>query len=245
MNEQKRHTPVLALTALALTSLFVLSTTSSALANPPSHHLSWLTQAEGWLDEQAQQRFDEAVVSVAILPLDPRLRLKPCVQPVFHLPSSNLRGRVSLKVSCQDPAASWSIFLPAQISLSAEVATIRQPMSRGAVLQASDIALQHRDVTNVRNGWLRAEQAIGMALKRPLPAGSLLSDNVLEAPVLVKRGDSVVVRSNRGGITIEAAGVALAAGAAGEPIRIRNDRSERIVRGWVAQAGVVATEPPE
>ncbi len=231
-----------------LTATLIVLTTSFAAApgftDTPQSTLVWLPQAQAWLDEQAQQHHAEAIVTSAILPLDPRLRLKPCTQPTFQMPSGNLRGRVSLKVSCQDGQTNWSIFLPAQISLSADVAITRQPMARGAVLHADDISLQHRDVTQQRNGWLQPEQVTGMALKRPLPAGSLLNDSVLESPVLIRRGDAVVVRSNRGGITIEAAGVALAAGAAGEPIRIRNDRSERVVRGWVASAGVVATDPP-
>ncbi|MCR9278805.1 MAG: flagellar basal body P-ring formation chaperone FlgA [Pseudomonadaceae bacterium] len=232
------------LIATTLTVLFTLTANTQAHASEQPHNLSWLTQAEQWLDQQAQQRYDNAEVNSAILPLDPRLRLKPCSDPAFHLPQANLRGRVSLKVVCRDAAATWSIFLPAQISLTAQAATTRQAMSRGAVLSASDVVVQQRDVTHERNGWLAPQQATGLALKRPLPAGSLLSNSVLEPAVLVKRGDDVVLRSNRGGITIEAEGVALAAGAAGEPIRIRNERSNRVVRGWVAAAGVVATEPP-
>lgn len=245
MNAQTRKTRSAARVLRGVAALVTASLAATSLAGAQQHPLAWLAQAEAWLDDQAQQRYEAATVTSAILPLDPRLRLKPCDQPAFHLPSSNLRGRVSLKVSCQDQNASWAIFLPAQVALSADVAITRQATARGEVLHADDISVQRRDVTHERNGWLTPERAAGMALKRPLPAGSVLSENLLESPVLVRRGDAVVVRSNRGGITIEAAGIALAAGAAGEPIRIRNDRSDRIVRGWVASAGIVATDPPE
>jgi flagella basal body P-ring formation protein FlgA len=72
-----------------------------------------------------------------------------------------------------------------------------------------------------------------------LRAGDVLRNNSLSAPVLVKRGDAVVMVARIEGIEVSTAGEALDAGAKGAAVRVRNSTSGQTVRMRVTGAGTV------
>ena len=61
----------------------------------------------------------------------------------------------------------------------------------------------------------------------------------LSSPVLVKRGDAVLMLARREGIEVSMAGEALDAGARGAMVRVRNAGSGQVVRMRVAGQGTV------
>ena len=61
--------------------------------------------------------------------------------------------------------------------------------------------------------------------------------------VLVRRGQIVTLVAGGGPVEIRTTGKALADGAAGERVRVRNERSNRIVEGVVAEDGTVRVNP--
>jgi flagella basal body P-ring formation protein FlgA len=61
----------------------------------------------------------------------------------------------------------------------------------------------------------------------------------LAAPVVVKRGDGVVMVARQDGIEVSMAGEALDAGARGAVVRVKNSASGQVVRMRVVGAGAV------
>jgi flagella basal body P-ring formation protein FlgA len=82
---------------------------------------------------------------------------------------------------------------------------------------------------------------VGMRLKRSLPMGAVLTPAYLESPMLVRRGDQVVIRADLPGMDVRASGTALGSAAAGERLRVRNESSGRIVEAIVTARGEVRT----
>jgi flagella basal body P-ring formation protein FlgA len=82
----------------------------------------------------------------------------------------------------------------------------------------------------------------GQVAKRPLPAGTVLAQNMLESiepPVILKRNQNVVIRIERPGFLITAMGIAMQDGRAGEYIKIRNTDSQRIILARIKEDGTV------
>lgn len=59
------------------------------------------------------------------------------------------------------------------------------------------------------------------------------------APIVVKRGDAVVMTAREDGIEVSMAGEALDAGARGAVVRVKNSASGQVVRMRVLGAGAV------
>jgi flagellar basal body P-ring formation protein FlgA len=64
----------------------------------------------------------------------------------------------------------------------------------------------------------------------------------LQAPVLVRRGDPVMMQLHSANFVIRASGRALSNGAAGERVAVENLTSKRVVHGIVTDDGRVTVE---
>lgn len=78
-----------------------------------------------------------------------------------------------------------------------------------------------------------ADQVIGQVAKFDIPAGTLLTQQLLEAPLEVERGDTVTVLSETGHARVEAECIAEERGRAGDVITVHNARTGRHLRALV------------
>ena len=74
---------------------------------------------------------------------------------------------------------------------------------------------------------------------RPLRPGQVLQKRLLAAPVLVKRGEVVVIEARSGPIQVTASGEALEPGRQGDVVRVRNVNTGKIIRARVVDTGTV------
>lgn len=180
---------------------------------------------------------------ISVNRLDPRLRLPLCPADAIsaQLESPDVPvGRVTVRVSCDSSEAQWRLFVPATVDLFQQVVITSRPLGRHAVIGAGDIALRERNLGQLSAGYLlQPEQAIGLRVRRPVAADSVLSPNQLEQDETVKRGDRVVITAANSRVAVRMPGEALESGSTGSQIRVRNTRSERIVRARIIGPGQV------
>ena len=86
-------------------------------------------------------------------------------------------------------------------------------------------------------------QAIAMLVCRPIQSGSVLLEDMLQAPLDVERGDTVNAVVQTGAARLEVQAVAEDAGRRGQIITVRNPRSGRSFHARVQDKGVVAVVP--
>jgi flagella basal body P-ring formation protein FlgA len=116
-------------------------------------------------------------------------------------------------------------------------------MNAGEVISPDDI-----QPARVRAGLARSEparapdQAVGMALQRPLNAGSPVMLSDLGRPMMVLRGSSVQVQLNRPGLAVTLQGVALEAAALGDPVHVLNPNSRAVMAGQVTGTAAVRVD---
>lgn len=212
---------------LALACLLALGTAAAQAQSPEA--LARL--AEQAVREALAQPGQELVLTAR---LDARTRMPPCGGSITSALPQRLDGSsVTVTLRCSGPRP-WTLYVPVAVSRKVMVAVLRVPLARGTPLAAEHVTFRLQDVATLPRGWF-GEQDLpaGRLARRHLPAGAVLAPADLESPRLVRRGQRVTIVTRGNGILIRAQGTALASGAAGDWIRVRNASSGRIIEGRV------------
>ncbi|MDO3382621.1 flagellar basal body P-ring formation chaperone FlgA [Gilvimarinus algae] len=198
------------------------------------------TKAANYLREQYSGLSDR--VEIQVNPLDARLRLAQCSE---HL-AFDVRdltgdgGSVSVEARCTG-ATPWKIYLGAQVEIYRQILVAAGPLSRGDILEASDLSMIEAPSSTLRSGYYtQPEQIIGQQLRRAVDVREPLRPALVEEPLAIARGDIVTLESGSGAIVVATRAEALANGRVGEQIRVRNLASERVIRGRIVGDGRVA-----
>lgn len=208
------------------------------------HSLSAIAQqAKIYLEREGGRQFGDNL-SVEIQAPDPRLRLAACSESleVFTAPGARSFGNTSVGVRCAG-LVPWTIYLRARVRVWMEVLVSRGPLSRGDRVGENDLMVQKMDISQVNGRFLQhPSQAVDLELRRTLAPGVVLTQNMLRAPELIKRGDRVTLLARAGNLSVRVAGKALTSGAMGDQISVENLSSRRRVQGVVSADGVVRTD---
>lgn len=104
-----------------------------------------------------------------------------------------------------------------------------------AHLQLMPVALDkvQGQITTAEKDWL------GYRAKHSLSAGQVLQEKDLLAPLLIHKGDTVVMRVEAEGMFATTKGEAMADGILGAQIDVRNLSSQKVVQGLVTNSGEV------
>ena len=115
----------------------------------------------------------------------------------------------------------------------------------GTVLQEDDLRSEEMHVARV--GALTALEVgemIGMETRQALSPGRPVMRQALVAPVVIRRGDVVTLRYQRGALALNVSARAMGDAASGAPVRVVNLSSNALVNAVVTAPGVVATVGP-
>lgn len=187
----------------------------------------------------ARASYDNPQVTVE--PLDKRLRLQACAQPLeaFASSASNALGNRSIGVRCSAPTA-WTVYVPVKVRVMRNVVVAARPLAANQSLTAADVTLQQRDIGELRQGYLQqAEQALGQQLKYPLAMGVVVQPNSLKAEKLIRRGERIVLVATAGSMEVRMNGTAMEDAGMGERVKVKNSSSQRVVEGTVHAPGIV------
>lgn len=163
------------------------------------------------------------------------LRLPRCGAPLQVQPTAN----TTVEVSCPD-AGGWRLFVPVKVRRNQTVLVLNRGIATGETIAAADISTAQRDAARIAGAVLAdPAAAVGRIARRPLPAGTLLSNNDLVVQRLIKRGDNVALVSRRGSVEVRIAGRAMGDAGQNERVSVENLSSRRIVQGTVDASGDV------
>ena len=202
-----------------------------------------------------QEQIDEAIklyiseiqdgnyqeIKVQIQPIDSRLRLASCSEPLHlkHRPRNRTAGRLTFKISC-DGADSWAIHVPVQVQAFDQVVVSDMPIAKGTHLTTSDLRLELADVSLLYTGYFKSMTELeGFVARRPIPAEQIMSPALVDPAKMVNRGEKVMIIAEGPGISIRASGKAMEDGAYGELIRVKNTNSNKVVEGRITAPGLI------
>lgn len=177
-----------------------------------------------------------------VTPLDPRLQLKTCTQPL-QVQTNRLSvpqgGRLTVQVACQGDAP-WRIFVPVKIMTPVTVLSLARPLAPGAQITAQDLSTQVVNANSQTIAYLtNPVQVIGQVVMRPMQAGQILTQQDLNAAQIIKRGDRVTLIAGGDGVSVSAEGIAQGSAGAGQRVMVKNSRSGAQVEGIARDAHTV------
>lgn len=226
-------------TALILTLAFIFLAKAHAEQDSQSHE----SIAEAVKIFIAQHINLQGEYEVSVTPLDSRLNLPQCAEPLDTFTPTDLikAGRMTIGVRCNNIEKKWTIFTSAIIKTYQIIVVLSKPVQRGEIIIRQDLALEKRETSNLREDFVtELEQVENKQATRQLNAGSIISLKNLVEPKLIKRGDKIVISSTQADFSIRMSGVAMMDGTKGQLIRVKNQNSGRVINATVIEPGLVS-----
>lgn len=144
-----------------------------------------------------------------------------------HIEAGKPNVRVPVDLLAGDGSVARSVSVIARIKTFATVAVAAQDIPRGDKLTSLTVVFQDVDVTGL-TGCLYDEIALSRRqVKRSVRAGMVLSDVNCEPVPVIKRGDTVLMKVQVGGIVLTAKGTARENGGINDVIRVYSETTKK------------------
>ncbi len=170
-------------------------------------------------------------LSVSAANIDSRIKATDCSEPLDTSASTTSSTRSNINVLVECPADDWKVYVPVRISVSVPMIVSTRQLSRGEIISGSDVTTSMIELQRFRKeGFTNDSQVIGAKLKRSVRLGDVVERNDI---CVVCRNEKVTIKAVKAGMTLTTQGTALQDGSAGDQVRVKNDKSQRIIEGIV------------
>ncbi|MGK0441348.1 MAG: flagella basal body P-ring formation protein FlgA [Pseudohongiellaceae bacterium] len=195
---------------------------------------------EKYQQELMQQYQGASRIEHKIMALDSRINMGGCDTPLsIERKDGSDIGRVTLKVSCDSPKR-WTLFVPTHIKVMHPIVVSSSPINKKTRLKNHHLRLKDTDISRVRGSYyFHINDVINMEVKRQLKPGTVITSNHIRHPLMIEKGDVVVLSAQLGSLSVKTPAIALAAGRQGEQIRVQNKQTKRVVDARIIGPGVV------
>jgi flagella basal body P-ring formation protein FlgA len=227
--------------SIGLAGIATLCLSESANAQAPIENIALIRSQVAQFLTDAYTKADAVKVDVKVGNLDSRLRLAKCDQSLLLIlkDTTNSGGNVNVEVACKGTSA-WTILVPALAKVYRSVAVAGRNLQRGDVISANDLSTDIKDVSDFRMGFcLTPDAIIGKEVKYTVNKGETFRNSALDAPLVIKRGDTVSMEASAGEISVKTSGTAVSDGRIGQQIRVKNNQSARVINAKVVGPGQV------
>jgi flagella basal body P-ring formation protein FlgA len=142
-------------------------------------------------------------------------------------------------VRCQAP--SWTLYVAVTVAATEMVEVAARPIAAGASLAPADVRLQREPVAAYagRQVYYAPDDLIGATAGMNLPAGAILTATAIQAPLLVRAGQTTMVTVISGGVSVTVNAVADESGRRGDTILMTNASSGQRFHALITAQGPV------
>ncbi|QGU88523.1 flagellar basal body P-ring formation chaperone FlgA [Erwinia sorbitola] len=169
-------------------------------------------------------------------------RFTRCARPLtVAMPVSNRPdlSRLRYDIRCEG-AEGWEVNVTVKPDIYLPILVARSTLARGKLLAASDVTIKKKNITGLRDGIIvNPDDAIGLTVKKRIRDMQPISPSMLDQPLMVERGQQVVMLAMQDGVQARMIGVAMKKGRKGDIIKVKNLTSERTVSAVVEGQGLV------
>jgi len=174
---------------------------------------------------------------IEITPIDPRVVIRPCDQPLtLNIPVKTNNRNVNVKVSCEN-STPWKLYLPAKISITIPIVIAKNYISKGSILDDSNITIIEKDSFKIRGEYFSDIKSLlnNKALTSIAKGRTIAKNNIC----LVCKGGSVIIEAGDKNFAIQTDGIALSNGTLGQIIRVENKHSKRTLSAQIINSNHV------
>lgn len=190
----------------------------------------------------APENSDISLGTYATLEIPAEIANPPDIEQLSYDSSS---GRFTAQLLFDAPGVEpMRLLLAGTAQEMIDIPVLAHNMSAGTVVGISDLQVKRvrKGLSNQRT-LLVADDAIGLAVRHQMAAGTPVSLDELSRPVLVSRGMSVILRLDDTGLILMAKGEAIDDGALGDRIHVLNPASRAVLIGRVTGSAAVQVDP--
>lgn len=119
-----------------------------------------------------------------------------------------------------------------------EIPVMARGIDRGSMIQPQDIEWAQVAEHKLRRGTVTEEEdIIGKLARRPMRAGEQVSQASLRRPRVIEKGGLIAITYRTGTMNIKDMGIAMEDGSAGDVIRVKNEKSGKVVLAKLLKNG--------
>jgi flagella basal body P-ring formation protein FlgA len=123
------------------------------------------------------------------------------------------------------------------------VPIVRGRLDKGAVIRNEDVQVIRANLATLpQDISLNVGEVVGRRAIRSLGNGEAIRKSDIDLPPVIEKGKVVSMIYSSGGFTAKATGIALQDGREGDKIELKNDRSQKVVKGKILNPSEVSIE---
>ncbi|WP_241033763.1 flagellar basal body P-ring formation chaperone FlgA [Vibrio maerlii] len=175
-------------------------------------------------------------ISALAANIDSRIHATDCPSPLITSSNStNVTSNITVLVRCEED--NWRVYVPVRVNRSQPLIITNRALARGEVIAESDLSMKFVDLNAFRRFGFSSKTLIaGAKVKRNIKMGDVVEQRDI---CVVCRNESVMIKAVKGEMSIITNGTALSDASLGEQVRVKNDKSQRIIEGRVSAIGEV------
>ncbi len=192
--------------------------------------------------KHVKQKIDQKIFdpTIQLRKLTPDLKLPKCLIPLRLVDKNleNVAGRMTISVFCNKP--NWRVFVPVTVEGKKPVVISTHGILKRAVIKPGDVRqvlLNYKHIPS--GGMIDPNKVIGMRTKKAIAPNAVIKIRDLQPPYWVFKNKQVNIITRIGGIEVKTKGTALDDAVADEQVRVKNNASEKIIKGIVIAPNAV------
>ena len=214
---------------------------------PPTQELN-AELFQGAIHRYLEQAWSQKVKTITVAVLDPA---EPIAVPsgiielqVLPTGSDDGLGRRVFPVSVAVGGKAWkTIQVLADVSAMIEAIVPTRLLKTEELIDGADLKSTRIRVHQWNHPFVTdRDEVIGKSAARPLPPDTPLRPTFVKLPLIVKKGDRVLIEARRGGLSIQTYGITKASGQVGQTIMVANLDSGRELRAKVIAPSLVQVD---
>ncbi|OXX72787.1 flagella basal body P-ring formation protein FlgA [Vibrio sp. V03_P4A6T147] len=172
--------------------------------------------------------------------IDDRIYATDCPTPLSTSSSSSNGSASNITVLVECIEDNWKIYVPVRLTISLPLVTVAVPISRGQQITQQDVLITMVDLHRFRRqGFSDINRIVGAKVKKNMRIGDVVEQDDI---CVVCRNENVMIQAVKQGMIITTKGTALSDGIFGEQIKVKNDKSNRIIDAQVTGIGEVTVQ---
>ncbi|PRQ62210.1 flagellar basal body P-ring formation chaperone FlgA, partial [Vibrio sp. V01_P9A10T6] len=169
-----------------------------------------------------------------------RIYATDCPTPLSTSSSSSNGSASNITVLVECIEDNWKIYVPVRLTISLPLVTVAVPISRGQQITQQDVLITMVDLHRFRRqGFSDINRIVGAKVKKNMRIGDVVEQDDI---CVVCRNENVMIQAVKQGMIITTKGTALSDGIFGEQIKVKNDKSNRIIDAQVTGIGEVTVQ---
>lgn len=144
------------------------------------------------------------------------------------------------QATVQCPAPRWTLYVEVTVAQSEEIVVAAKPLTAGQAITPDDVMLRRLPVQNFagRQVFTNLTQVEGANIMMSAAAGTIITQSLIQSPLIVKAGQMVTVHVYSGNVVLSLDATADQDGRIGETIMLTNPNSGRRFTAEVTAEGV-------